>query len=110
GGPGGGPRVFGLSGAVVSLNKVDAAQANPVVNFFAANDGNSRGGIRVALRDLDDDNRADLILGSGDGRPAEVRVYLGINAPSLVAGEGQGALWQSFDPFGFAPANGVFVG
>ena len=110
GGPGGGPRVFGLSGAIVSLDQVAAAQANPIVNFFAANDSISRGGIRVALRDLDDDNRADLVLGSGDGRPAEVRAYLGIDAPSLIDNEAQGALWQNFDPYGFAPANGVFVG
>jgi uncharacterized delta-60 repeat protein len=110
GGPGGGPRVFGLSGAVVSLNQVAAAQANPIVNFFAANDLNSRGGIRPTLRDIDDDNRADLVVGSGDFLPAQIRTYLGVNASSLVGSEGQGALWQAFDPYGFVPASGVFVG
>lgn len=110
GGPGGGPRVFGLSGALISAGNVTQAQAAPVVNFFAANDLNSRGGIRVTLKDLDDDQHADLVLGSGEGQSAEVRVYLGSSATSLVNSESAGALWQNFDPFGFAPAAGVYVG
>ena len=110
GGPGGGPRVFGLSGAIVTQSSPTAAQANPIVNFFAANDSSSRGGIRITLKDLDDDGKADLVLGSGDGRPAEVRVYLGVSASSLVNNEAAGALWQNFDPYGFAPAGGVYVG
>ena len=87
-----------------------AAQANPIVNFFAANDSSSRGGIRITLKDLDDDGKADLVLGSGDGRSAEVRVYLGVSASSLINNEAAGALWQNFDPFGFALAGGVYVG
>jgi uncharacterized delta-60 repeat protein len=110
GGPGGGPRVFALDGFNVAGGAVAEAQANPLANFFVNNDVTSRGGIRIALKDVDFDDRADLVVGSGEGLRSEVRVYLGSSIGSLVGGEAAGALWQTFDPFGLVPEGGVFVG
>jgi hypothetical protein len=47
-----------------------------LANFFGG-DENSRGGIRLAVKDLDGDNRADLIVGSGAMAGSRVTSYLG---------------------------------
>jgi hypothetical protein len=101
GGPGGGPRVFALSGK-------DLVQANglqtQVANFFAG-DPNSRGGVRVAVHNLDNDAKADLVTGSGVGAGSHVTSYLGTN----VSANGTPAADLDFDAFpGFQ--GGVFVG
>ena len=51
--PGGGPRVFVLSGALVSGGRVDAAQAAPVGNFFVAGNASDRGGEPGGFFDLE---------------------------------------------------------
>jgi len=106
GGPGGGPRVFILRGPDV-LNNVDAAQSNPLANFFVANDSTSRGGIRVTAKDVDADGKFDLIVGSGEKLPARVRTYGGpFPQPGM-----EPSLRQDFDPFGTGSVvAGVFVG
>jgi len=107
GGPGGAPRIFILSGALVSTGNVAGAQASPVANFFVANNTTDRGGVRVAAKDADGDTRADVVVASGEGSPARVRVYLGAN----VGGGGEPAALQDLFPFGTALlAGGVFVG
>ncbi|QDU22998.1 FG-GAP-like repeat-containing protein [Urbifossiella limnaea] len=107
GGPGGAPRVFVLSGALVSAGNVGGAQAAPVLNFFVANDTDDRGGVRVALADLDGDQKADVLAGSGQNRPAGVRVYLGKN----ITGSAEPATFQDLALFGGAVLpGGVFVG
>ncbi len=107
GGPGGAPRVFVLSGAVVSAGRVDAAQAGPVANFFVANDSADRGGVRVAAADANGDGRADLVAGSGAGAPARVRVYPG----QAVTGGGEPGAFQDLVPFaGQVLLDGVYVG
>lgn len=108
GGPGGGPRVFALSGALIAAGQIDAAYANPVANFFVANDSLTRGGVRLAVKDLDGDDRADLIAASGDNLPSRVRVYRGATVPQPNGVEPP--TLQEFDPFGLVLANGVFVG
>jgi hypothetical protein len=86
---------------------VSAAQGSPVANFFVAGDSQSRGGIRVAVKDADGDGRADLITGSGTGLAADVRVYLGRSFPA----SGEPSLSQDIAPFGGATlADGVYVG
>ena len=99
GGPGGGPRITMFSGNALLVN----AQI-PVGDFFAG-DPNSRGGVRVAVKDLDGDNRADIISGSGTAAGSKVTAYFGKN----INGIGQIPEAFSFDAFpGFA--GGVFVG
>jgi hypothetical protein len=108
GGPGGGPRVLVLSGIAIATQTIDFAQVSPLANFFVAGDVNSRGGVRLTTKDIDDDNRADLVVASGDGEPSDVRVYLGTGFPATNGMEP--SLNQSLDPFGQTLENGVYVG
>jgi hypothetical protein len=78
-----------------------------VANFFVAGDSNSRGGVRLAVKDVDADSRADLVTGSGDAQPARVRVYLGTAFPAAA----EPTSFQDFPVFeGATLTNGVFVG
>ena len=99
GGPGGGPRVLALDGKSLLTN----TQVN-LANFFGG-DVNSRGGIRVAVKNLDGDTKADLVVGSGSGAGSRVTSYLGAN----IAASGTPPTQFDFDAFaGFT--GGVFVG
>ncbi|MFO0798605.1 MAG: FG-GAP-like repeat-containing protein [Gemmataceae bacterium] len=109
GGPGGAPRVFVLSGALVSANNVAGAQANPIANFFVAGNASDRGGVRVASTDADGDNKAEVVVGSGRPQPNPVRVYLGKN----FSGVGEPTTFQDdlLGPNTIPPLpDGVFVG
>jgi len=102
GGPGGGPRVFAISGRDLDLS--DGVTLTNVGNFFVG-DINNRGGVRVAVAKLDGDNRADIITGAGDRAGSAVTLINGntVTADGLTSGP------TTLDPFpGFA--NGVFVG
>jgi subtilisin-like proprotein convertase family protein len=107
GGPGGAPRVFVLSGRMLAAGDVAGAQAAPVANFFVANDVSNFGGVRVAVKDLDGDARADVAVGSGDGVASHVRLYYG---SAIVGASGEPAGFRDLDPFGQALAAGVYVG
>src|SRR5207248_660169 len=80
----GGPRVSIVSGA-------DGSQ---VANFFAGNVDN-RGGVRVAVKDLDGDAKADVVVGDGNGAGSHVTTYLGKN----IATNGTPPSQNSFDAF-----------
>ncbi len=99
GGPGGGPRVLAFDGKSLLTNEyVNLA------NFFGG-DVNSRGGIRVAVKNLDGDTKADLVVGSGAGAGSRVTGYLGAN----IAASGTPTTQFDFDSIsGFT--GGVFVG
>jgi glucose/arabinose dehydrogenase len=102
GGPGGGPRVLGLSGK----DLVQAGGSSPVqlANFFAG-DPSSRGGVRVAVKNLDGDGRADLVVGAGEQSGSRLTAYAGVSIPV----DGQPPELMAFDAFpGFG--GGVFVG
>ncbi|MGL4419657.1 MAG: FG-GAP-like repeat-containing protein, partial [Gemmataceae bacterium] len=99
GGPGGGPRVLAFDGKQLIENQ----QAN-LANFFGG-DSNSRGGIRMAVKDLDGDNRADLVVGAGAGAGSRVTAYRGKD----IGTGGTPANALDFDAInGFS--GGVFVG
>jgi hypothetical protein len=107
GGPGGAPRVFILDAATALGTGIVAAQASPLANFFVAGNSADRGGVRVAAADLDGDLRDDLIVGSGEGSPARVRVYLAKD----FTGTTEPTTAQDLSVFGGAIlTNGVFVG
>ncbi len=104
GGPGGGPRVYALSGKALTGSGVAAGTQTPVANFFAG-DVNNRDGVRVAVKDLDGDYRADIVTGLGSAGTPQVRTFLGKNlaAPTPTA-------TTDLNPFNAPPAGGVFVG
>ena len=106
GGPGGAPRVFILSGALVAAGQVGAAQASPVANFFVASDAADRGGARVAVTNANGDGFADVTVGSGAGRPARVRLYFGKD----FAGGGEPPATELDVLGGAVLADGVYVG
>jgi hypothetical protein len=99
GGPGGGPRVQILSG--IKLTQFQTLV--PIANFFAG-DVNNRGGIRVAVRDLDADSKVELITGGGEGTTGVVNVY---NATQLNT-QTNPLPFLTQTPFG--GSNGVYVG
>jgi hypothetical protein len=75
-----------------------------LANFFAG-DTENRGGIRLAVKNLDGDNRADLVVGAGTGAGSRVTAYLG----STIPADGTPPEHFAFDAFpGFT--GGVFVG
>ena len=99
GGPGGGPRVFALSGADL-LN----GQATQLANFFGGDEA-SRGGIRVTMKDLDADTRADIVVGAGELAAGVVTEYLAIATPT----SGTPPVHRQYTPIS-GEADGVFVG
>ena len=108
GGPGGGPRVR-IADGLSLLNGApfgapNAPASAELANFFGG-DANSRGGIRVAAKDLDGDDRADVLVGAGADSGSRVTAYLGSTiTPGATPPEA-----LAFDAFaGFT--GGVFVG
>lgn len=105
-GPGGGPRVFALSGASLMAG-VAVAKAQPLANFFAYG-ASERGGVRPSISDVDGDGKSDLIVGSGERVPAAVKVYRSATGSWSGGDPGNGTIYE---PFGFSPiSDGVYVG
>jgi hypothetical protein len=103
GGPGGGPRVFILDGLSLVQNGSDTLV--PVGNFFAGDPAN-RGGVRVAVKNLDNDDKADVVTGAGTGAGSRVTAYRGT---TITPTGGTPPAFLDFDAFpGFG--GGVFVG
>ena len=98
GGPGGGPRVYALSGADLL-----AGRDRVLANFFAGNEDN-RGGVRVSVKNLDGDARADVVVGDGTDAGSRVTGYLGKDF-----GGGAAPAAFGFDAFP-GLTSGVFVG
>ena len=102
GGPGGGPRVYALSGKDLTASP---SVQTPVANFFAGDTAN-RDGVRVAVKDLDGDYKADVVVGLGSAGTPQVRTFLGkAITPTTTAPAATDA-----SPFGTPPVGGVFVG
>jgi uncharacterized delta-60 repeat protein len=106
-GPGGSPRVLGISGQAVVNAGTEAAIGNPMSSFFVAGNSANRGGVRVATTDADGDRRADVIAGTGEGQASFARVYYG----STFTSSDEPSNPQDLNPFASAVlANGIFVG
>jgi hypothetical protein len=80
GGPGGGPRVLAVSGRDLVATPT---KQTPVGNFFAGDTAN-RDGVRVAAKDLDGDQFADIVVGLGSPGSPQVRGYAGKNFAASV--------------------------
>ncbi len=103
GGPGGGPRVLILSGA--DLTGGNTSTPGVLGNFFAGNVEN-RGGVRLAVKNLDNDNKADLVTGAGEGAQGVVTTYLGFTIlPGATPPK-----FQEFLIFDSSFLGGVYVG
>jgi hypothetical protein len=72
---GGGPRV--------QLFEIKNGALDDVLDFIAFNSPNFRGGVRVAMGDVNGDGVADLIVGAGTGGGPRVSIY---NGASLLSG------------------------
>jgi hypothetical protein len=99
-----GNQVVIFSGADLIGGKFPGFGATPLANFAVSGQDPSAL-VLVAAVDADGDGHADLVVGSGAGQPSLVKVYLGKD----LAGTTEPAS-TSFDPFGTATTNGVFVG
>ena len=115
GGPGGGPRVrIGDMAQILAAKNFgffDDQLGVSRSNFFVRSDFDTyRAGIRVTARDIDGDAIADLVVGSGDGFPAEVGYYLGTRLTTFTSGfqAPDGLVDTGFG--GGVLTNGVFVG
>jgi hypothetical protein len=90
-GAGGGPHVKVIDGSKLGLVGPDGAVADEAVlaSFFAY-DPAFRGGVTVAVADVDGDGKADVITGTGPGGGAHVKVLSAarlLTTPAL--GDGQ---------------------
>ena len=99
GGPGGGPRVFILDGKSLVQNGSDTLV--PSGNFFAG-DPNGRGGVRVAVKNVDNDGLADIVAAVG----SHVTAYRGT---TVTPTGGTPAAFLDFDALA-GLGGGVFVG
>jgi hypothetical protein len=80
-GPGGGPRVIGLSGKDLILLR---SPNNMILNLFAGNE-QDRGGVRVAALDINKDGRAEVVTGPGPTSSPTVYVLDGLTGTTLVS-------------------------
>ncbi|MFO0806318.1 MAG: FG-GAP-like repeat-containing protein [Gemmataceae bacterium] len=106
-GPGGSARVLTISGQKLLTTGSASAIAAPLSNFFVSGVSSSnRGGVRVATADVDGDNKADVIVSTGERTASAVRVYLGANF-----GGGEPKIFQDLDPYlSLVLTDGTFVG
>jgi len=97
GGPGGGPHVFALSGKSLTDNEFDV-----VANFFAGDESN-RDGVRIVVKNLDGDNKSDLVT-AADAGVGGVNLYAG---SSLTP---QGNPTELENDFDMDLTNSIFLG
>jgi len=99
-GEGGGPRVQIYSGKAIGTT---------LANFFAGTvDGGigNRGGVRVAMKDIDGDGKFDVVTAPGGGGGAAIGVFFG---STLAANGGIVPADRNIDLFGDS-TNGAYVG
>ncbi|HEY1188231.1 MAG TPA: autotransporter-associated beta strand repeat-containing protein, partial [Gemmata sp.] len=86
------------AGAAPHVKVFSGADGSLLMSFFAYDTG-FRGGVRVAVGDVNGDGFDDIVTGSGAGAPGTVKVFSGTD----------GALLQSFFAYGTTFTGGVFV-
>jgi hypothetical protein len=106
-GPGGGPRVRILDGRLLLQSPQGVQAAGIELASYFTSDPNFRGGVTVTTRDLDGDNLADVVTGSGQGDVGRVVGYTG---QAIRTGGGSPARAFDIIPFGPAFTGGVYVG
>jgi hypothetical protein len=102
GGPSGSPRVSVIDGK--SLIQQGSANLILIANFFAGDEA-LRTGVTVTAKDIDGDNKADVVVGLETSTGGTVKSF---TAKSLLAGGQPQEKWE-FDAF-VDPFSGVFVG
>jgi len=70
---------------------------------FFAGDVDNRGTVRVAVKNLDGDNLADLVAGTGPGTRSKVTAYTGAEVAKTTSA-------AVLDLEAFGNLNGVYVG
>jgi hypothetical protein len=98
---GGGPRVVVFDGSTVS----GTATPTTLDDFLAIDDSNFRGGVRLALGDINGDGTADLLVGAGFGGGPRIAAFDGA---SLAQGQ-QVKLFPDFFAFEQGLRNGAYV-
>jgi hypothetical protein len=73
------------------------SRTGTLLSSFLAFEPNFAGGVRVAVGDVDGDGKAEVIVGSGPGRPAQVRIFTA-----------SGTLLRTIVPFSPSFDGGVF--
>ncbi len=76
-------------GAGPHVKAFDLATGREVASFFAY-DRNFRGGVRVALGDVDGDGLPDIVTAPGPQHPPQIKVFSGLNSRLL-------ANWLAYD-------------
>ena len=105
GGPGGGPRVQAVSGK----DLVAPSSKQTVVGNFFVGDPANRDGVRLAVKDLDGDASADLVVGLGSAGTPQVRGFAGKDFAASVAGPAPTAI-AALDLNPFTNPGVVYVG
>jgi hypothetical protein len=72
-----------------------------LANFYAFNAPQFRGGVRVAVGDVNGDGKADIVVAAGKGGGPQVQVYDGATLSAI-------GNWYAFNAPGFT--GGVYVG
>ena len=93
--------------AAPAFNNLDNAPGSAQLNNFFSGDPSLRGGVRLAVRSIDNGGKAALITASGNNEAARIQVYA---ASTLRNNPAPTTPDQVLDPFGVTLANGVFVG
>ena len=93
----------GTGAGVTARVKVFSGETGAVLYGFQPFGSGFTGGARVALAYADDDARADIVVGTGPGTAAQVKVFSGATGAQLAAPPG------AYAPFGSSRA-GTFVG
>ena len=109
-GPGGAARVRIISGSQLlragAFGTIDAAVGLQIASYIAG-PSEARGGVTVTAKDVDGDNKADVVTGSGVNLRSEVRVYKGT---TILGNSGNPTPDQVLDPYGAEIPASVFVG